>query len=307
MNEVMDGKVNELELLQLQYFRTVARLEHMTKAAEELRIAQPALSQTIARLEADLGVPLFDRKGRSIKLNYFGKAFLKKADAALTLLEDARTEIADLAGMEGGRVFLSTTTHKCFTDLIGAFIPEHPNIKLQITQASTEDKIKQLKNGDIDFCITFPPLSEKGIAGTSFLTENIKIAVPKTHRFAQRQTIDLIELANESFICMKEGNPFREMTDQFCEQSGFTPNIVCEVDELSAIVQFLRTGIGIGFLPETPFEGKNFPFPLIRITNPDCQRTYQLAWNEKRYLSMAARTFRDYVIHYFEGLQNKSM
>lgn len=292
-----------MELLQLHYFRTVARLEHMTKAAEELCIAQPALSQTIARLESDLGVPLFDRKGRNIKLNLFGKSFLKKAEAALALLEEGRAEVADLAGKEGGRVFLSTTTHKCFSDLIGAFIPEHPNIKLQITQASTQDKIKQLKNGDIDFCITFPPLNEKGITGTSFLTEHIKIAVPTNHRFANHRSIDLKELADEPFICIKEGNPFREMTDQFCEQAGFTPNIVCEVDELSAIVYFLRTGIGVGFLPETPFDDKNFPFPLIPINNPDCQRTYQLAWNEKRYLSMAARKFRDYVIHYFENLK----
>lgn len=289
-----------MELLQLQYFRTVARLEHMTKAAEELRIAQPALSQTIARLEADLGVPLFDRKGRSITLNMYGKAFLKKVEAALALLEEGRAEVADLAGMEGGRVFLSTTTHKCFTDVIGSFIPHHPKIKLQITQASTRDKIKQLRSGDIDFCITFPPLQEEGIDGVSFLTENIHIAVPLSHRLADRPSVNLSELADDPFICIYAANPFRQMTDAFCEQAGFVPNVVCEVDELSAVVHFLRTGIGVAFLPETLFEGQELGFRLIRLENPDCRRTYQIAWLKERYLSVAARTFRDYVVDYFQ-------
>lgn len=79
-----------MELLQLYYFRTVAKNQHMTNAAEELRIAQPALSKTIARLEEDLGVPLFDRQGRSIKLNTFGQAFLRKVETALNALEDGR-------------------------------------------------------------------------------------------------------------------------------------------------------------------------------------------------------------------------
>ena len=291
-----------MELLQLHYFRTVARLEHMTKAAEKLRIAQPALSQTIARLEAELGVPLFDRKGRNIKLNQYGKAFLKKAEGALMLLEEGKVEVADLAEIEQRRVYLSTTTHKCFSDMIGSFISQHPDVKLHINQASTDDKIKQLKNGDIDICITFPPLQEEGIAGTSFLTEKIKIAVPLTHRFAHRSSIDLLELEEEAFICIKEGNPFREMTDAFCKKAGFIPNIVCEVDELSAITHFLRTGIGVAFLPETPFYDKELPFHLIPVADPDCQRTYQIAWLEKRYLSVAARKFRDYTIEYFQNL-----
>lgn len=290
-----------MELLQLHYFRTVARLEHMTKAAEELRIAQPALSKTIGRLEKDLGVPLFDRKGRNIKLNAFGKAFLKKAEAALMLLEEGRAEVADLAGMEKGRVFLSTTTHKCFSELIGSFLALHPDVKLQITQASTPEKIKQLRNGDIDFCITFPPLEEEGIAGVSFLTEKIKVAVPVTHRFANRSSIDLRELADEPFICIKEGNPFREMTDAFCEKSGFLPQIICEVDEHSAVVHFLRIGIGVAFLPETLFDEKDAPFRLLDMENLDSRRTYQIAWLEKRYLSLAARKFRDYVVQYFQA------
>src|ERR671935_1288427 len=91
-----------MDLLQLHYFRTVARLEHVTRAAEELRVAQPALSRTIARLEAELGVPLFDRLGRRLALNRFGAAFLVRVDRALGELEEARRELQDSAGLARG-------------------------------------------------------------------------------------------------------------------------------------------------------------------------------------------------------------
>lgn len=263
-----------MELLQLQYFCKVAKLEHMTKAAQELHIAQPALSKTISRLEEHAGVPLFDRNGRQIQLNAFGKAFLKKVEAALCLLEEGQRELIDLAGMERGRVIIATTTHKCFSDMIGSFMSLHPDVQMRITQASSEEKKQQ-----------------------------IRLAVPPSHHLANRDTIDLAEVAHEPFICIKEGNPFRAMTDAFCQQAGFAPNIICEVDEHSAISHFLHAGIGIAFLPETLGDKVN-SLHLIRMERPFCQRTYQLAWRKDRYLSVASRTFRDYVISYCANLQN---
>lgn len=289
-----------MELLQLQYFQKVAQLEHITKAAEEIRISQPALSKTIARLEKDLGAPLFERKGKNIYLNAFGKAFLKKVEAALTLLEDGRKEIEDLAGLEKGRICLATTTHKCFSNTIGSFISLHPDVKLQIIQASTEEKIQKLRNGDLDFCITFPPIDDElGIEGISFLTEEILLAVPSTHRLANRTSIDLHEVTDDSFISIKNGNPFKAMTDQFCQEAGFSPKVICEVDEYPAIMQFLQAGLGIAFLPETLFEEKDPSFHLLHINKPICQRTYQLAWLKDRYLSQAAISFREFLFQSF--------
>src|SRR3954454_11868431 len=109
-----------MELLQLKYFQTVARIEHMTKAAEELHIAQPALSKTIARLESDLGVPLFDRHKRQITLNAFGRIFLEQVEIELTALEEGKRRVTEEAGLERGRVFLATTNHKCDAELVGS-------------------------------------------------------------------------------------------------------------------------------------------------------------------------------------------
>lgn len=93
-----------MELLHLKYFQIVAKHEHMTQAAEELCISQPSLSKVVNRLEEELGVPLFDRQGRNIRLNAFGKAFLKRVERVFRELEDGKKEITDMNGLEQGRI-----------------------------------------------------------------------------------------------------------------------------------------------------------------------------------------------------------
>lgn len=288
-----------MELLQLKYFQTVARTEHMTKAAQELRIAQPALSVTIARLEEELGVPLFDRIGRQIRLNTFGQAFLRKVDAALGALEDGRREIADLAGLERGSVLLATTTLNRVSELLAPFLSEHPHVSFRITQATTDEmKAELLEKGEIDFCLASSPMDRPGVCNLPLLTEEIVLAVPSTHRLADRHRIHLSEVANDPFICLKPGYSFREITDDFCRQAGFKPNIVCEGDEPAAISSLVRAGLGVAFLPsaakiELP------PLTLLRIEEPVCQWTPHLVWHEKHYLSHAALAFREFVVQYY--------
>src|SRR5258708_33114532 len=111
-----------MDLLQLKYFQAVAQLEHMTRAAEQLSIAQPFLSQSIAKLEEDLGVPLFDRQGRRIQLNQFGKVFLKRVERVFVELDEGRREVADLAGLEHGLIALAVASTQPLPDLLSAFL-----------------------------------------------------------------------------------------------------------------------------------------------------------------------------------------
>ncbi|NRR21828.1 LysR family transcriptional regulator [Brevibacillus sp. MS2.2] len=288
-----------MELLQLKYFQTVARTEHMTRAAKELRIAQPALSVTIARLEEELGVPLFDRVGRQIRLNVFGKAFLNKVDIALGALDDGKREISDLAGLERGSVLLATTTLNRVSELLAPFLSLYPHISFRITQATTEElKVQLLEKGEIDFCLTSSSIDRPGICNLSLLTEEIVLAVPSAHRLAGRHRIHLSEVANDPFISLKPGYSFREITDDFCREAGFRPNIVCEGDEPAAISGLVRAGLGVAFLPiaakkELP------PLTLLHIEEPVCQWTPHLVWHEKHYLSLAAQTFREFVVQHY--------
>jgi LysR family transcriptional activator of glutamate synthase operon len=293
-----------MELLQLHYFRTVARLEHITKAAQELHIAQPALSKTIARLEEDLGAPLFDRLGRQIRLNAIGKAFLEKAETALAALEEGRREVADLAGMEHGSIYLATTTLNRLSEPLGAFLALHPEINFRLTQASMDEISQLVENGEVDFCFTAMPIERPGIHELPVLKEEVFLAVPPGHRFAKRRSISLSELADDPFVGYKEGYFFQKMNDEFCRTAGITPNVVCEVDEPAAIESLVRAGLGVAFVGACN-RSDEAPLILLHIDNPVCQRTFYLVWNEKHYLSKAARKFREFIVQHFAVLQKQ--
>ncbi len=298
-----------MELLQLQYFQTVARLEHMTRAAEALRIAQPALSKTIARLETDLGVPLFDRQNRHIRLNAFGKAFLKKVDAALGALEEGKRELADLAGTEKGSIHLATSTLGRLSKPVGAFRVQFPDVSFRILQlppSSTDEMVRLLVTGEIDLCFTSASFGLPGILEMPVLNAEVFLAVPPGHRFEGRSSINLKEAAHEPFVEYREGHPFRWTNEDFCRKAGIRPPVVCEVDEPSAITDLVMAGLGVAFVPACKNDDKP-PFAQVRIEEPDCRRTFSVAWHANRYLSKAARTFQDFLVRYFEEIESIGM
>ncbi|MFD0717077.1 LysR family transcriptional regulator [Paenibacillus sp. GCM10027626] len=286
-----------MELLQLRYFRTVARMEHMTKAAQELCIAQPALSKTISRLEEDVGVPLFDRHGGRIRLNPFGKAFLDKVEKALALLEEGKKEVSELAGLEQGSIHLATSTLDRLSDALGEFLVLHPEVNFRITQASMEEMTHLVETGEVDMCFTPLPIDRPDISAVSVLKEDVYLAVPQGHRFAGRKSIRLSELAEDPFIGYKEGFPFQQMNDLFFQEAGIKPNFVCRVDEPAAIASLVRAGLGVALVGNCG--GPNSPLSLLNIEFPVCQRNFQIVWHDKRYLSLAARKFRDFLVGYF--------
>ncbi|MBO9605329.1 MAG: LysR family transcriptional regulator [Paenibacillaceae bacterium] len=286
-----------MELLQLQYFRTVARLEHMTRAAQELTIAQPALSKTISRLEEDVGVPLFDRHGGRIRLNAFGRAFLDKVEKALALLEEGRKEVSELAGIEQGSIHLATSTLERLPEALGEFLALHPGVHFRITQASMDEMAQLVETGEVDMVFTPLPIDRPHIRAVPVLQEEVYLAVPQGHRFSGRTGIRLSELAEEPLIGYKEGAPFQRMNDSFFQEAGIAPRFVCRVDEPAAIARLVRAGLGVALVGNCG--GPNSPLTLLRIESPVCRRQFQLVWHEKRYLSLAALRFRDFLIGYF--------
>ncbi|SHF27697.1 DNA-binding transcriptional regulator, LysR family [Seinonella peptonophila] len=288
-----------MDLLQLKYFQKIAEINHLTRAAQELHITQPSLSQTIAKLERDLGVPLFDRQGRQIRLNKYGEFFLKKVEPALKLLEEGRRELIDMAGLERGTISIDTSFLPQFSDVINMFRTSYPDVRFHISQVSTkEQQVQLLESGELDLCITCRPIKRTGICNLPILSEDIVLVVPFEHSLADRQSVKMNEIMNETFIHFKKGHAFRDDTDELCQKAGFTPNIVCETDDSKTIIELVKSKMGVAFWLETLLEKDN-PFHHLHITEPKCKRTYQLAWSEKRYLSLAARRFRDLLIKSF--------
>lgn len=296
-----------MDLLQLKYFQVTAQLEHMTRAAEKLSLAQPSLSQSIAKLEEELGVPLFDRQGRRIQLNQFGRTFLKRVERAFLELDEGKREVADLAGLELGSVALAVASTQLLPDLLSAFLARYPRVRFRLFQQhALTTVVQQLERGEIDLCISSPPIEQPGIAWVPLITEEIFLLVPAGHPLAGRGSICLSEAANEPFISLKPGHGWRDMMDDICKRAGFVPNVAFEGDETATVRGLVSAGLGVTFFSSLAWKSvaEQVVVPL-HIDEPVCQRIIGLAWLEDRYLSVAARHFQEFVIEYFSRLEER--
>ncbi|MFL1998249.1 LysR family transcriptional regulator [Lysinibacillus irui] len=289
-----------MELLQLKYFQTVARLEHMTKAAEQLQIAQPSLSKTISRLEEDLGVELFDREHRKISLNVAGIVFLNRVDRAFAELNEGQRELNQFIDQDQKSITLAVTIPRVLPSLLGSFLSKHPDVRFQQFLKSVSSMKKMLLEGDLDYCISSIPIEGEGVRWEPLITEEIFLIVPPNHQLAERESIRLEEVKDEAFISMNTGYGFRNLTDQFCREAGFVQHIAFEGDEPTVISDLVRQGLGVAFVSELSWVPKSGQFPhKLRIVEPTCQRTIGLAWSEKRYFTPIAKQFRLFVLDYF--------
>lgn len=289
-----------MELLQLKYFQTVAHLEHMTRAAEELRIPQPALSKTISLLEKELGVSLFDRRGKYIYLNQYGKVFLRRVDQALAALEDGKQELNDLSIETFGEIKLAVlAASNILPDLLSSFRRQYPHISFNLIQHFPNSKTHH----DYDLCISSSGLKLEDNNSIPLITEEIFLAVPIEHHLAGRSSVKLSEVAKDDFISLRRGKVLREITDSFCKYAGFTPNVIFESDDPATVRGLIRAGQGIAFLPAISWGGSaGSSMVLLHIEEPKCMRTISLTYSEERYLPHAACLFRDFTINFFSKL-----
>lgn len=297
-----------MDLLQIKYFQTVARMQHMTRAAGVLQIAQPALSAMIAKLEDDLGVPLFNRTGRNIVLNEYGKAFLKHADKILKEVEEGRQEISDLSGNEMGSVsFATTSLNKEFGIFLGSFACLYPKVNFHITQSGDDrEKLHLLEKDEIDFAFINTIDEYTNFSTMKLAEEDIYLAVPPLHPLASCQTVSFQNLKDEAFIGLKASYSQQELCNELCKRNGFVPNIICECSEYTAVINLVEAGLGVSFLPCSENEKEKLPVVLLKIEGVDFKNILRLAWKEQRYFSKAARSFREYVMQYFDITINDS-
>jgi DNA-binding transcriptional LysR family regulator len=295
-----------MELLQLKYFQIVAKHEHMTLAAKELQIAQPSLSKTISRLEEDLGVPLFERKKRQIRLNSYGKLFLERVEKVFTELNEGKRELLELAGNTEKSITLAVSISRLLPSLIKSFQQEYPDVRFQQFLESTSSMKAELEQGSIDFCISSLPVEGDEIVWEPLMTEEICLIVPHGHRFAGRFDIALHEVKNDAFISMNTGFGFRDVTDRICREAGFQPYVAFEGDEPGVIGELVTQGLGIAFIPEIALMNQRDRFPhKLRITDPNCKRTIGIGWSKRRYLSPIAIQFKAFVKDYFAEVARK--
>jgi len=284
-----------MELSQLRYFQAVARTQHITRAAAELYVAQPSLSRTVARLEAELGMPLFDRTGRRIRLNHFGEILLGHVERALRELDDARLELSDAAGEERGSVAVAAETLRALTELVADFRASAPRIELRLYQSSAATMATQLRAGEVDLALASQRLAGDDLEQLELFTEEVLLAVPPDHHLARRRKISVAELVEEPFVTTRSGQWQRTLLDQLFAGTGRAPMIACEGDEPAAIRGLIAAGVGLGLLPTISRRTTGTPkVAWVHLDVEIARRTLRLYWNRERYLTAATRRFRDF-------------
>lgn len=291
----------QMELLQLKYFLTVARCEHVTEAAGKLHVTQSSLSKTIQRLEDDLGVPLFDRIGRKLRLNDFGRTFLQRTEKALFELEQGKREIADLSNPDQGTLQLAVTTASTLPGILREFRKNKPDIQFHVQMVSLENMSRLLHRGEVDFCLSSPPIHGDDIECQILYDDPIVVAVPMGHRYADRSSIQLTELKDERIVGVKQGYGVRDMVDSVCQSAGFLPKYVYEGDEPARLTALVEAEIGLAFIPSTarnPHERIRY----LQVEEHKLVREIALLSHKNRYISKAALEFRSVVMDYFSAM-----
>lgn len=284
----------------MKYFQTAARMQHMTQAAQRLHISQPALSKMIASLEAELGVKLFERTNKTIRLNEHGRHFLSKVDIALQALEDGKRELQDQTDASSEVITLDVrVSSHLLPGLLAEYRKSKPDTQFHLLQHTAP-----LDHAfDFDLCLSDVATPPPGCNSAALLRETIVVALPTEHRYAKRDRISLRELKEERFISLPPGKSLRETTDAFCRLAGFTPLIQFESDDPATVRGLIRAGQGLAFLPAITWGGSTgSDVVTIPLQEEYCERTISIHWPKGRYLTQAAASFRDCTIQYFAEL-----
>jgi LysR family transcriptional regulator, transcription activator of glutamate synthase operon len=239
-----------MEITQLHYFKTAAKFESFTKAAEELHITQSALSRSIAQLEADIGIQLFERKrGGRITLNKDGVFFLHHVTEVLNTLENTVSAVKEMSGLEQGMVDMAVTEAVFVKNVILDFMREYPDIRLTCRLQSPEQIKQSLDDGTLNFAVCDEQIFGEGLEWHHLFTDYLTVMLPQGHPLRSHSSIRLEELKNEHFIISNIGYDMESKIVQLCQRAGFFPYIVYEGTGEDLCGQLVSEGIGIMITP----------------------------------------------------------
>lgn len=291
-----------MEINQMRYFLEVASTQHVTRSAERLHIAQPALSKAIHNLEQELGVPLFAAKGRNIVLTEYGKYLQEKMSGIISEIDDLPQELKSMADRENATIHLKVlAASTLITDAIIEYRRKHPKINFQLMQ-NDQSKI-------YDISVTTERVKSEEIFNSENrfeLIEKIFLAVPAEHRLAKREKINLTEVEKDGFISLMGSKQLRWICDKFCRQAGFEPRIIFESDNPAAVKNMVCSNMGICFWPEFSWGNlQKGSAVLLEIEQPLCEREIIFKCRENKLDNRAVRDFFEFLQEFFDRKAHK--
>ena len=282
-----------MDLGELRYFSKIVEHRSFTKAARDCSVSQPALSQQIGKLEKELGQPLFERQGRSIRLTPAGQLLHVQADRILQLADDAKKQITDDG--ETGRICISaipTIAPYLVPPILKSLKAQFSKANFIISEDKTEDLLKRCSNGDVDVGILALPASAKYLTIESMFEEELMLAVSSNNPLCKKTELVGDDLKDEPFVLLRDTHCLVDSIESFCNDNNFQPVATSRIDQLTTVQHLVALDHGISFVPKMAsaidLDGKVI-YRSMSENQPS--RNVALCWNPYRYQSRLLTRF----------------
>lgn len=305
-----------MDIHHLQYFLAVARLRHFTQAAEELRIAQPALSQSIRQLEQDLGVQLFERTSRRVQLTAAGTALVEHAERLVMDTERIRSEMSAFAGLLRGQLAigaLPAVIERQLPMLLARFHQRHAGIEVRLVEDNSEQLLALVTSGLLDMTFThisvfqgpkelcFPAEFPPDIVALPLYSEELVALVAPEHPWVQMQPVPFAVVAQEPFIAFKPGSSIRALINAVAKYYGVTVQISFEVGSALAARSLAAAGLGVTLLPQSEALASEPRVAAVAIAAPKLVGRMCMAHRRSRELSPVAQAFMQVIREHYQN------
>ena len=240
-----------MDLSHLEVLIAVAQEKGFSRAAERLHRTQPAVSQAIRRLEADLGQPLVDRSSKDGTLTDAGRVLYEYAQQLVNLRRDAKTALAELGSVQRGRLIVSANEYTVvpLLPLIVAYRAQYPSVMVEVRRSLASRIPAEVLGRDAEFgMVTFRP-TQPSLASLPVATDELALLVAPDHALAGRREVSVRELGVESFVAHNVRSPYRERVVATFEKHRTPLNIVAEMPSLEAIKRLVERGLGVALMP----------------------------------------------------------
>ena len=259
-----------MELRQLEYFVAVAKHRHFGRAAEAAYVSQPALSQQVQRLEAELGIALLRRTSRGVELTPAGEDLLARAETILAEVTKARGAMDEHAGVVRGAVRVAATTADALhlPDVLAAFHREHPGVRLALRHASASEVLALLRRGAVDLAVlSLAGESVDGFTVTALAEEPLRAIAPPNEPF-RAVTVALDDLRGRPFVLGEPGTALRTTVMDACQEHGFSPVPLLEVSDPTTVRFLVSAGLGVSLVPQSWLDQPGPPVSVAALTEP---------------------------------------
>lgn len=296
-----------MDIRDLRFFCLTAEMEHVTKAAEKLKVSQPFLTRVISNLEKEIGLSLFDNVGRKIRLNENGEAFYVQAKKILSEMDELNLEIGRMLDRHNRSIRILCNMSSYSPELIMAFRKKYPSYTIAIEYASTKEIMNAITVGDADFAFCSPPIIDdplKGLKTDLVFCEHCSILLPPGHSLIGKENISFEDIKDEQLITSPKGTGLRINIERVFGTYNVRPNIVCESNDMDLILRSVRDGMGYAIIPRWQVYSKpELRACCVNVDLPEACAYIGISYNTNPAIGAACVDFKNFAVKFLNGVK----